>query len=231
MNNYNWKGINYPSKLDDWKIFKKNNPAVALNNLCTNEKEIYPAYISKINSNCEKQIILLMIPNEEKEGCYYLAVKKWSALLHRITSNHKGDFYCLNSLNSFRTETENKLKSHEKVCKNKDFCGIVMSSEMDKILEFNQCMKSDKMPYIIYADIEFLIRKLDGCANNPENFSTTKIGKQGLCGYSMTTIWAFDHIRNKHTLHRGKNCMKNFCESIREHTKNITDFEKKNCYC
>ena len=26
------------------------------------------AYISKINSNCEKQIILLMIPNEEKEG-------------------------------------------------------------------------------------------------------------------------------------------------------------------
>ena len=29
--------------------------------------KIYPAYISKINSNFEKQIILLMIPNEEKE--------------------------------------------------------------------------------------------------------------------------------------------------------------------
>ena len=27
--------------------------------------------------------------------------------------------------------------------------------------EFNQCMKSDKMPYIIYADIECLIKKLD----------------------------------------------------------------------
>ena len=32
------------------------------------KKEICPANISKINSNCEKQIILLMIPNEEKEG-------------------------------------------------------------------------------------------------------------------------------------------------------------------
>ena len=30
-NKYNWKGINYPSKIDDWKIFEKNNPTIALN--------------------------------------------------------------------------------------------------------------------------------------------------------------------------------------------------------
>ena len=52
-----------------------------------------------------------MIPNEEKEGWHYLAVKKLSALLHEITSKYKGNFYCLNCLCSFRTE--NKLKSHE----------------------------------------------------------------------------------------------------------------------
>ena len=34
-----------------------------------------------------------------------------------------------------------------------------MSSEKDNILEFNQLMKSYKMPYIIYADMEFLIKK------------------------------------------------------------------------
>ena len=49
-----------------------------------------------------------------------------SALLHAITFiAFKGDFCCLNCLHSFRTE--NKLKSHEKVCKNKDFCRIAMS--------------------------------------------------------------------------------------------------------
>ena len=37
--------------------------------------EICPAYISKVNSNFEKQIILLMIPIEEKKGWYYFAVK------------------------------------------------------------------------------------------------------------------------------------------------------------
>ena len=61
MNKFNWEGINYPSKIDDWKMFEKNNPKIALNILYTEEKEIYPAYISKINSNSGKQIILLMI--------------------------------------------------------------------------------------------------------------------------------------------------------------------------
>ena len=66
-------------------------------------------------------------------------------------------FFSLNCLHSFRTE--NKLISHEKVCKNKDFCGIVMPSKKDNNLEFNQYMKSNKMPHIIYADIEPLIKK------------------------------------------------------------------------
>ena len=62
--------------------------------------------------------------------------KQLLALLHGTTSKHKGDFHCLNCLHSFRTE--NKLKSHEKVCKNKELCGNVMPSETDKIVEFNQ---------------------------------------------------------------------------------------------
>ena len=55
------------------------------------------------------------------------------------------------------------------MCKNKDFCGIVMPSKQDNILEFNQYMKSDKISCIIYADIESLIRNIDGWVNNPEN--------------------------------------------------------------
>ena len=38
-----------------------------------------------------------------------------------------------------------------------------------KILEFSQYQKSDKAPFIIYADPECIIEKIDGCKNNPEN--------------------------------------------------------------
>ena len=65
-----------------------------------------------------------MIPNEKKEGWHCCAVKKLSTLLRGITSKHHHAFYCLNCLRSFRAE--NKLKSHEKVWQNKDFCGIVI---------------------------------------------------------------------------------------------------------
>ena len=77
--------------------------------------------------------------------------KKLSALLRRITSKYHGDFYCLNCFHSFRAKS--KLELHEKVCKNKDFCNLVMLSEDTKILEFNQYRKSDKAPFINYADL------------------------------------------------------------------------------
>ena len=113
-----------------------------------------------------------MIPNEKKEGLWHhLALKKMTTLLREITSKH-GDFHWLDCLHY--SGSENKLQSHEKVYKNRDFCGIVMPSERDKILEFSQYMKSDKMPNIIYADIESLIRKIDSCLNNPENLQQQK---------------------------------------------------------
>ena len=68
ISEYNWDKINYPSKIDDWKMFEKNNPTIALNILYIKEKETCPANISNHNSTREKQIILLMILNEEKEG-------------------------------------------------------------------------------------------------------------------------------------------------------------------
>ena len=50
-----------------------------------------------------------------------------------------------------------------------------MSSEDTKKLAFNQHQKSDKAPFIIYADFEHIIEKIDGCKNNPENSSTAKV--------------------------------------------------------
>ena len=50
------------------------------------KKKIYPAYVSKHNSDHEKQFILLMIPYGEK--WHYLAVEKLSVLFRGLTSKH-----------------------------------------------------------------------------------------------------------------------------------------------
>ena len=118
--------------------------------------------------------------------------KKLSALLRGITSKYYGNFYFMNCLYSFRTK--NKLELHERVCENKDFCSVIMPSEDTKILEFNQYQKSDKAPFIIYADLEYLIEKTDRCKNNPQNSFTTKVGEHIPPGFSMSTIWSFKSI-------------------------------------
>ena len=89
-------------------------------------------HISKNNSNCEKEIIILI--NSNGEAWHYLAAKKekLSALLRGTMSKHHGDFYCLNCLHSFAIK--NKLESRKKVYENEDFYNIVISSEDTKIL-------------------------------------------------------------------------------------------------
>ena len=39
------------------------------------------------------------------------------------------------------------------------------------------------LPFIIYADLECLIEKIDGCKNNPENSSTTKVSEHIPSGF------------------------------------------------
>ena len=65
-----------------------------------------------------------------------------------------------------------------------------MSSQRDNILEFNQYRKSDKMPYIFYAHIESLIKKIGGFTNNQEDLSIAKISEHIPCKYLISKIWA-----------------------------------------
>ena len=43
----------------------------------------------------------------------------------------------------------------------------------------------------------------------------------------MSKIPSFKSIENKHNVFRGKDCMKKFCESLREHPLKIINFKKK----
>ena len=49
-----------------------------------------------------------------------------------------------------------------------------MPSEVTTILGFNQCLKSDEILSIIYADLEYFIKRTEQCKNKSEKASTKK---------------------------------------------------------
>ena len=69
---------------------------------CMLKNTIYILLLFQNITHREKQVILLMIPNGER--WHYLTVKKLSALLRGITSQHHDDFFCLKCLDSLSTE-------------------------------------------------------------------------------------------------------------------------------
>ena len=83
-----------------------------------------------------------------------------------------------------------------------------MPYEDSKIVEFYQYYKSYKTASIIYADLESLIEKIDGCKNNTEISSTTKVFEYIPSDFSMSAILSFKDIENKHDVYRGKDCIK-----------------------
>ena len=92
INQYNWRGIDFPSHQKDWKKFEENNKSISLNMLYVphNTKQIRIAHKSKYNHKHNKQVNLLMITNGEK--WHYLAVRSLPALFRGISSNHNGVF-------------------------------------------------------------------------------------------------------------------------------------------
>ena len=99
-----------------------------------------------------------------------------------------------------------------------------MTSEDPKILEFNQYQKYDKASFFIYADLEFIIEKIDQCKNNLKSSSATKENEHITSDFLKSTIASFRSIKIKHDVYRGKDCMKKFRESLREHAMKIIYF-------
>ena len=74
INNFNWDGINFLPQEQDYKIFEMNNKSIALNILQVNEQKISHLYKSEFNKTGEKQVILLIITDGQKQ--HYLTVKR-----------------------------------------------------------------------------------------------------------------------------------------------------------
>ena len=224
IDNYNCEGIEIPAGPKDWKKFEQNNKTIALNILFVphNTKTIRVAYRSQYNNKRKKQVILLMITDGKK--WHYLAVTNLSALLQGNSSNHEGDFYCLNCFNSYTTK--NKLKEHEEICNNHDSCHIEMPKWVEKILKYNPGEKSLKAPFAIYLDLKCLLKNQSHRNNNLEKSYIETETRHEPSGWAMLTRCSFDEKENKLDYYRGKDCIHKLCKNLKECAMKIINYKR-----
>ena len=141
---------------------------------------------------------------DDNNRWHYLAVKNLPALLRGTKSNHHGDFYCLISFHSYRTP--NKLRKSEKVCNNHDYCRIDMSKEHEKI-KYSPREKSLKVLFIVYADLECLLKKCNLVKITPKVLTQIKKVKHKPSGYAWYSICSFDNTKSRRYFYRRKDCI------------------------
>ena len=78
INNFNCENINFPPEEQDYKTFEMNNKSIVLNILQANEQKISHFYKFEFNKTREKQVILLVMNDNEKQ--HYLPVKRLNGL-------------------------------------------------------------------------------------------------------------------------------------------------------
>ena len=95
------------------------------------------------------------------------------------------------------------------------------------ILKCNHGEKSMKIQFVIYADMDSLLDKIDTCHSNTKKSSPVKINKYFDSGYSLLTHCSFDTAKNKHNYYSDKDCMKKVSAESKNHTAKIINNERK----
>ena len=97
---------------------------------------------------------------DDGERWHYLAVRSFLEY-HVVKMEMFQLVYCFNCFHSYRTI--NNLKKHERLSNNHDYCHVDMPEKGKNILKYRSGDKSLKVSFIIYADLECLLKKEQSC--------------------------------------------------------------------
>ena len=220
----NMKGIKYPVSFRDIDRFESLNPNISITVLGYNQDErVYPLKVSNF-TGCEHDITLMLI--KDGENSHYCLVNNMSALIASQINNHKGTRnICLNCFNGH--QTKQGLDKHKEYCYNNE-CVKTIMPEPGTYLKFKNFPHSEKVPFVVYADTEALIKEMHNCDPDPNKSYTKKYQKHEPVSFSYY-IKCFDNSVCEPILrtYTGKDAMDVFIKWLEEDVKAIANIKPK----
>ena len=195
--------------------FEKNND-IAVNVLGVKRQRIYICRNSK-HYDRKNVVNLLLITDGEKR--HYKVIKSLTRLLASSNSKHKRkQHFCLNCLQGFSLE-ESRDKHYE-YCKDSEAVRIEMPKE-GSFIEFHDGQNQFKVPFIMYADFEAILKPMKESNFNPEVSYTKEINQHIPSGFCVNSTFSYGKVENPLKLYRGEDCVEVFCNYVENEAKRL----------
>lgn len=176
-NELNFNGIDFPVKIKDITKFEENNHNISVNvyavDISNFDSNIVPIRITKNVQNKHVHLLLLTENCSHKNSKYsdlqtnltnlevnshYCWIKDLSRLIRSSVTRHEHKCYvCDRCLQFYHNKEE--LTKHDKDCKQLNSCKVTMPTTENKWVSFKNYKNQIKVPFIIYADIESLLKR------------------------------------------------------------------------
>ena len=133
--------------------------------------------------------------------------------------------FCMNCLNGFRTESA-RDKHYEFCSSNGHVKATTMPTAEEKWLKFHDGQYQFKVPFMMYADFERILKPFD--ERYMDKMNTMKARRKGKASYTekinthvpsgwcVHSIFAYGDALNPLKMYRGKDCVEKFVEYIED---------------
>ena len=231
---YDFDCVSHPTSLSEIPTFEKQNN-LAVNVFKYNEENgLTPAQISKFNYSDKPTVNLLLLVNTHTSDCHFVAIRNLHRLLGKNNCHRK--LLCYNCLQriplcstacSTSSQRACKLNFHREKCENFVHQKVKMpqlESGFAPCISFENYSNQMKSGYVLYADIESLLKRLRVCKPNRLSY-TMKRKRHILTGFSYALVKENGELVS-HKVYRGKDAMTVFlrdCLKISETVMEIYD--------
>lgn len=219
LNQLNITGLQFPMSVNQIGKFEALNPLISVNVYMFDDEKniIYPIRLTK---SVKVKHIHLLLTSEINRGslieniskkCHYSWIKNLSRLLSaQVSKRNHSHIFCDRCLQHF--QSNERLNMHIDACMNQNFCRIVMPEK--NILEFNDCRKELEVPFIVYADVESILKPTTKKISSTDTTSAYQEHETYSVGYYFHC--RYDNSKSYYKSHRGPDCIKWFANELYE---------------
>ena len=214
-----FEGIDFPTPVSQIDKLERQNPNLAINVFGWDKEQVIVHRISEKGGNIPRINLML---TKKGDNTHYSYVKRLTSLLYDQNRHNESKHFCEHCLHRYKRK--DLLERHRPECKGllKAPARTDMLKEGENKMSFTNYHKQMKVPYVVYANFECVLEKIDGCEPAPDASFTVKTERHVPCGFSYIAVRSDGKLFGPFN-HRGRDAVYVFLMWLQNHEREMRE--------